>query len=168
MSDVFWWYLTPNLPLTLDFYLLMSDFFGSFWTPPPPLKSDIINARSLRGKLFQKLFDIFHTLKIQKKVSAETICRNMVCNFPKIVVHLGFFVVLQKFSLLDSYDVYRPFTLQPDFWKSSSWEISVYFKPYQNSGPVNLEIFSRSPAWKNWVSTKNLKKNQDSQNLKFF
>ena len=31
-----------------DFYLLMSDFFGSFYTPPPPLKSDIIYARSLR------------------------------------------------------------------------------------------------------------------------
>ena len=30
-----------------DFYLLMSDILGSFQTPHPPLKSDIINGRSL-------------------------------------------------------------------------------------------------------------------------
>ena len=45
----------PPSPLTSDFYLLMSDFFGSFQTPPPPLKSDIIYARSQRIKQVARL-----------------------------------------------------------------------------------------------------------------
>ena len=55
----------------------------------------------------------------------------------------------------------------PEFWKSRSREIKVYFKRYLEkiSGSTNLDFFLGLHAEKNWVYTINLKKIQ-APNLK--
>ena len=52
-SDDFRWFSTYLSTMSDDFYLITSDFWESFWTCLPTLKSEVINGRSLYNLFFQ-------------------------------------------------------------------------------------------------------------------